>query len=153
MELCRYSCVLPSNAPALPDSTTQDLNRPPRVLQERSGNRQHDFLDTGFFSRRKHVPSSPTENFYSNSLGDCLNAHGNLDLPFKQEKSEAEIDRETAILWRSLQRCEAYRKYRDKQPKNSREQKQKWPEHMEYAFFRGLFRTEHVDCTLFDVST
>ena len=152
MEL-RYSCVVPSNAPALSDSTTQDLNRPSRVLQERSGNSQHDFLDTGFSSRRKHVPSSPTESSHSNGLGAYLNSHGNLGSPFKQEKSEAEISRETAILWRSLQQSEAYRKYRAKQPKNSREKEQKWPENMEYAFFRGLFQTEHVDRTLFDVST
>src|ERR1700722_14628118 len=99
MELRRHSCVLPSNAPALSDSTTQDLNRPPRILQERSSNSQHDFLDTDFSSRREHVPSSPTENFYSNDLGAYLNPHGNLGSPFKQEKSEAEIDRETAILW------------------------------------------------------
>ena len=153
MELRRHSCVLPSNAPELSDSTTQGLNRPPRVLQERSSNSQHDFLDTDLFSRRKHVPSSPTENFYSNSLGAYLNSHGNLDSPFKQEKSEAEVDRETAILWRSLQQSETYRKYRAKQPKDSRKQEQIWPEHMEYAFFRGLFQTEHVNRTLFDVST
>lgn len=140
MELRHYSCVLPSNAPALSDSTTQDLNKPPQVLQERSGNSQHDFLDTGCSSRRKHVPSSPTENFYSNGLGAYLNSHGNLGSPFKQEKSEAEIDRETATLWRSLQRSEAYRKYRAGRPKGSKRRERKWPEHMEYAFFRGLFR-------------
>ncbi|OCL12546.1 TEA-domain-containing protein, partial [Glonium stellatum] len=142
MELRRHSRVLPSNAPALLDSATQDLSRLPRVLQERSSNRQHDFLDTGFSSRRKHIPSSPTENFYSNGLGAYLDSYGDLGSPFKQDKSESEIDRETAILWRSLQRSEAYRKYRAKQPKDSREQEQKWPEHMEYAFFRGLVRYE-----------
>lgn len=131
MELHRRSCVLPSNAPVLPES---DQVIPSRVLQERSGNRQHGYPDGS--ASWKRSPSSPVENLHSQNLsGSYLT--GNLGTQLHGEKSEEQIHHETKRLLALLQRCEKYQKYRDRQPQNAKEREQKWPEFLEEAFFRG----------------
>lgn len=140
MELRRHSCVLPSNAPALQDNSLQDLSIPSRVLQERSSNRQHAYLDFDLSVRKKPIPSLPIESTYSNGLGAYLTAHGIVASQLVDpQKGEAIINHQTAKLWRALQQSEAYRKYRLRQPKESKDQA-RWPDHMEYAFWRGLVR-------------
>lgn len=143
MELRRESCVLPSNAPALPDSSLQEPIIPSRVLQERSGNRRHtDYYGADVSTSWKHAQSSPTENLYSNGLRTYFTSHGNITSQLNGEKSEDQVNYESAKLWDRLRRSEAYRKYREKQdPNDPKQQDQRWPEHMEYAFFRGLNNT------------
>ncbi|KAF2107610.1 TEA/ATTS domain family-domain-containing protein [Lophiotrema nucula] len=133
MELHQRSCVLPSNAPALPKP---DSSIPSRVLQERSGNRRHGYADPSSSWKRS---SSPVENFYTHRSGGSYFS-SNLVAQLSCEKSEDQISYETRRLLQSLQRCEKYRKYRDRQPQNAKERELKWPDNMEEAFFRALVR-------------
>ncbi|KAJ9668404.1 hypothetical protein H2201_001452 [Coniosporium apollinis] len=131
--------MLPSNAPPLPEELIEDVRATSRVLQERCGNRQHDVLDPEQFGFRKREASSPVENLYSESL-PCydvpeLNLAQQLD-----RRSNEVIEKNSAVLWQNVHKCDAYRKYRSRQPKNSAEREQKWPEHMEAAFFTALVR-------------
>lgn len=142
------SCVLPSNAPALP---APDSTIPSRVLQERSGNRENRYIDDS--NTWKREPTSPSENASSvaASYGGSYYP-SNLGSQLVCEKSEEQIDRETEKLWTLLQNCEKYRKYRERQPTTAKAREQKWPEPLEYAFFRGIssphantvFRNSHV---------
>lgn len=131
MELHHRSCVLPSNAPALPEA---DATIPSRVLQERSGNRRHGYADDSVPWKRS---SSPIENLYSRQLGGSYFT-GNIGAHLHGEKSETEINRETRRLLTLLQRCEKYQKYRDRQPQTQKDREQKWPQNLEEAFFRGV---------------
>jgi transcriptional enhancer factor len=132
MELHHRSCVLPSNAPALPDPAD---TIPSRVLQERSGNRGHGYVD-GSTSWKRSSSASPVENLYSQSLGSNYFT-GNIAAQLNGEKSEEQIEFEAKRLWKLLQTCEKYQKYRDRQPTNAKEREQKWPDQLERAFFRG----------------
>ncbi|KAF2812848.1 uncharacterized protein BDZ99DRAFT_568162 [Mytilinidion resinicola] len=139
MELRRHSCVLPSNAPAFDSFSSRAVTG--RVLQERCGNRQHEYLDSDITARRKYFPASPVENLYRNGISTYVSSHHGGIASHPDCKSEEQINRETQKVWRLLQRCGAYCKYRDKPTKDTRELV-KWPEHMEYAFFRGLVKYE-----------
>jgi transcriptional enhancer factor len=129
--------VLPSNAPALPEPHS---TIPSRVLQERSGNRRHGYPD---YSSSWKRPTSPAENLYSpNTITSSSYFTGNIAAQLHSERSEEQINQETKRLWNLLQRCEKYIKYRDRQPQTAREKKAaekeaKWPDKLEYAFFRG----------------
>jgi hypothetical protein len=59
----------------------------------------------------------------------------------KKWKDEIEIQREALDLWRRLNRCVPYKKYRDRKPKETQSSLDiKWPEHMEIAFCKGGHR-------------
>ncbi|KAF2017703.1 hypothetical protein BU24DRAFT_490820 [Aaosphaeria arxii CBS 175.79] len=128
------SCVLPSNAPAFAEHGS---SIPSRVLQERSGNRRHVYADGS--GSWKRSPSTPVENLYSQNLGGGYFT-GNLTAQLNSERSEEQIEHETKRLLRLLIRCDKYQKYRDRQPQTQKEKEQKWPDHLEEAFFRGLVR-------------
>jgi len=122
------SCVLPSNAPALAEPADPI---PSRVLQERSANKRHGYAED---STWKHS-SSPGENVYSGRLGGFFT--GNIGAQVNGEKSEAQIEYETKRLLNLLHRCEKYEKYRARQPQTAKDREQRWPDHLEEAFFRG----------------
>ncbi|OAG05831.1 uncharacterized protein CC84DRAFT_735891 [Paraphaeosphaeria sporulosa] len=131
MELHHRSCVLPSNAPALPNT---DTYIPSRVLQERSANRRHGFSEDASSCKRSPTP------IYAGRLGGYFT--GNLASHFNGDKSEAQIDLETKRLMKLLKACDKYQKYRDRQPSDTASAKdnkeQRWPDHLEEAFFRGM---------------
>ncbi|KAF2798947.1 hypothetical protein K505DRAFT_266604 [Melanomma pulvis-pyrius CBS 109.77] len=131
MELHHRSCVVPSNAPGLPDPDS--ISR--RALKERSGNRRHEYHDGSSWKREP----SPAENTYPHGQGGSYFT-GNLTSQLSGEKSEAQIEYETKRLLGLLDRCEKYQKYRDRQPQNAKEREQKWSDTLERAFFRGLVR-------------
>ncbi|TKA66387.1 hypothetical protein B0A49_05814 [Cryomyces minteri] len=55
------------------------------------------------------------------------------------ESGFSKIDREARLLYREFYESESYRKYRLRQPKPSdRNKDQKWPDHLEQAFFRAI---------------
>ena len=139
MDLRRNSYVVPSNAPALPDSCLQDPIIPARVLQDSSANRRHaDYLRSNVGNHWKHSSSSPTENLYTNNLRAYYAHHGNIASQLGADKTEDEISYEAAKLCEILKQSEGYRKYREKQdPSDPKQQDHKWPEHMEFAFFKG----------------
>lgn len=132
MELHHRSCVLPSNAPALPET---DTYIPSRVLQERSANRRHEYSEDASSCKRSPTP------IYAGRLGGYFT--GNLASHFNGDKSEAQIDLETKRLMKLLKACDKYQKYRDRQPSDTTSAKdnkeQRWPDHLEEAFFRGIF--------------
>lgn len=142
-------CVLPSNASPLVGGS----EAAPRVLQEHSGNRQHDFK----FS----------QDYELKSLGSLLseNIHPRLPVrpqpvyrhqhvvshaPFRSgfarhnsgrlyHPSPAEKDERARILLRRFHNSEQYAKYRSRQGKTEgKDGDQKWPDHLEQAFFRGM---------------
>ncbi|KAK7541079.1 TEA/ATTS domain family-domain-containing protein [Phyllosticta citribraziliensis] len=145
----RTSCVLPSNAPSIHhESTFDDLGVQNRILQERCNNRQQDFLDQ---DQRKHGLYQPTENYFGGSPHGYLppsqssrstSSHG---LMMMMNEPDERVAHEAQRLWAMLQRSDAYRKYRARQPKSDdgtpdNKQDQKWPEHMEMAFFAALVK-------------
>jgi transcriptional enhancer factor len=134
MEL-QHSCILPSNAPALPEP---ELDIPSRVLQERSGNGRQSYV--GSSGPWKQSPSSPIENIYSHNLGGSYFT-GNYATELNGDKSEEQIEQETKRLLRIVRRCEKYIKYRERQPQTTKEKEQRWPDHMEEAFFRGAIQS------------
>ncbi|KAF2758795.1 TEA-domain-containing protein [Pseudovirgaria hyperparasitica] len=137
MEPCGHISppVLPSNAPAL--SPPIYGGHSSRALQERSSNAQRDGYEQDL---RKISDASSTENRYG-KMSPSLASH---EHPADQEKkkSDSPAEREFAALWRRLESSEAYKKYRARQPRDANEQDQKWPEHMEAAFFRALVKYE-----------
>ncbi|KAK8238929.1 TEA/ATTS domain family-domain-containing protein [Phyllosticta capitalensis] len=143
----RTSCVLPSNAPSLHhESAFDELGVQNRILQERCNNRQQDFLDQ---DQRKHGLYQPAENYFGGSPHGYLppsqrstSSHG---LMMMMNEPDERVAHEAARLWAMLQRSDAYRKYRARQPKlddgtPDNKQDQKWPEHMEMAFFAALVK-------------
>jgi transcriptional enhancer factor len=132
MELHHHSCVLPSNAPALPEP---DHSIPSRVLQERSANTRQDYIEAP--TQWKRSPS-PVETVYSGRLGSYFT--GNIGSQLNGEKSDQQIEFELKRLLGLLRRCEKYRKYRDRQPETKQDRDKSWPDHLEEAFFRGMLR-------------
>ncbi|EKG18486.1 hypothetical protein MPH_04288 [Macrophomina phaseolina MS6] len=134
----RSSCILPSNAPSLHDSIIDEIGVARPILQERCSNRQQDFLDA---DHRKHGLYQPAENFYNGAaqsyLASSQTSHASYAASSWLADEDERVRQEAARLWRMLSRSDAYRKYRARQPKDCREQDQKWPEHMELAFFSG----------------
>lgn len=132
MELHHHSCILPSNAPAIPEP---EPYIPSRVLQERSANRLHEYSEEN--SPRKRSP------LYADRLGGHFT--GNLASHFTSDKSEVQIELETKRLLKLLKKCDKYQKYRERQPagsalsKGEKDKEQRWPDHLEEAFFRGEF--------------
>jgi len=62
---------------------------------------------------------------------------GNIADQLHDDKSEGQIEFETKRLLHKVRNCEKYKKYRERQPRNAKEKLQKWPDHLEEAFFRG----------------
>lgn len=146
--------VLPSNAPPLRDC--EGVHQASRVLQEHSGNRQHNDYPVSTSEYDQKYPTQVlTENAlpayqqpqpYSTQLyhsqpqyrpsfayGQAQHGqsyyHGNADaLCIKQAR----------YLLHRFQSSQPYRKYRDRQRKDDKgHDDQKWPDHLEEAFFRG----------------
>ena len=133
MEHHHRSCVLPSNAPALPEPADAI---PSRVLQERSANGRHGYAEDPSTWKRS---SSPGENVYSSRSGGYFT--DSLGAQVNGEKSAAQVEYETKRLLNLLHRCEKYEKYRARQPQTAKDREQRWPDHLEEAFFRGTMRT------------
>ena len=141
-------CVLPSNASPLVGGSESA----PRVLQEHSGNRQHDFR----FSQDYEVKSSTTllsENTHPRlpfkTQHVYRHQHAIPHTPFRSgfarstygrshHPTQAENDERARILLRRFHNSEGYSKYRARQTKpDAKDGEQKWPDNLERAFFRG----------------
>jgi transcriptional enhancer factor len=150
--------VLPSNAPPLHDG--DGLQHASRILQEHSGNRQHN--DFGFATEyeQKFDPSVFGENSYACQqqiqqqhphhvtqqlyhprpqhrqawrYGSYNRGYGYPN-PEEDAKNQVEAD----YLYRRFRQSESYVKYRARQSKEDKgNDEQKWPDHLEKAFFRG----------------
>ncbi|KAK5171196.1 uncharacterized protein LTR77_004340 [Saxophila tyrrhenica] len=149
--------VLRSNAPPLDDGDGLDLTS--RILQEHSGNRQHNAypFPTGF--EQKCPTSLLTENAYSrhHQWTGHHNDHQQLYYPRPHPRlalrhgyprighpqcspqEEAKNQVEAEFLYQRFRQSDAYVKYRGRQSKDDKgNEDQKWPDHLEKAFFRAL---------------
>jgi hypothetical protein len=97
--------------------------------------------------------SNDTQDYSIVDLGDdgssrFLNEVYRTNFPQYNEPNDAEINRQALELKKRFEMHEQYRKYRDK----TREEKieiggkneKKWPEEMEFAFFKGEDKTKAI---------
>jgi len=148
--------VLPSNAPPLRDG--DGVYQGSRVLQEHSGNRQqHDYQIVGGYEQKYSTPL-PTENAWPQQQQQQQQP-GHTIQPYRTQPQyrqpltygqarharnyyygddEARITRQANFLFQRFEDSAAYQKYRGRQQKDDKgSQDQKWPDHLERAFFRG----------------
>lgn len=156
--------VLPSNAPPL--RSDDDYHQALNVLHEQSGNRQRLDFDSATESEQKYPSSILTENAYPvqhppqqyqvpqlyhpqpqhRQLWRCgfgrggrYSTHG----PEDDAREAARLRFESDRLYHRFRMSEQYVKYRDRQSKDDKGNgDQKWPDHLEKAFFYGTFSLE-----------
>ncbi|RMY87853.1 hypothetical protein D0862_10596 [Hortaea werneckii] len=149
--------VLPSNAPPLEENGVYQASQ---VLQEHSGNRQQSTLVV-HGSDQKASSTTSIENSWSSQhvqqLGGVATANHYYRLPTSYRQSslpygnahrqnryfihseEEKVTRQAKHLWQRFQASPAYKKYRGRQHKDDKgNTEQKWPDHLEEAFFRAL---------------
>ena len=142
--------VLPSNASPLRSGSAFDS----RVLQEHSGNRQQadfQYAVKHEHAEKKYATSLSTENSYLAPQVTGLSSYPQREVILNRRprgygsrcyggsKSGANKDVEAKRLYRRFLSSEKYAKYRGRQHKEDKpEFDQKWPDHMEEAFFRGI---------------
>ncbi|KAI7086025.1 hypothetical protein KC356_g5369 [Hortaea werneckii] len=148
--------VLPSNAPPLEENGVYQASR---VLQEHSGNRQQSTLVVQGPDQKASSTTS-IENSWSSQhvqqLGvAAANHYYHLPTSYRQSSlpyghshrhsrylihsDEERITRQAKHLWQRFQASPAYKKYRGRQHKDDKgNTEQKWPDHLEEAFFRAL---------------
>lgn len=147
--------VLPSNAPPLEENGVYQASR---VLQEHSGNRQQSTLVV-HGSDQKASSTTSIENSWSSQpvqqLGIATaNRYYQVPTSYRQPSlpyghphrhsryfshgEEESVTRQAKRLWQRFQASPAYKKYRGRQHKDDKgNTEQKWPDHLEEAFFRG----------------
>ncbi|KAK4542760.1 hypothetical protein LTR36_006136 [Oleoguttula mirabilis] len=149
--------VLPSNAPPLRDG--DGVHQASRVLQEHSGNRQQNEYPTPTNGYEQKYPTPVlTENAlptyqqpqsYGAQLyqpqpqyrqtfgyGQGRPGHG-----FYHGNDDSWCIKQARYLYRRFQNSSAYMKYRGRQRKDDKgNDDQKWPDHLEEAFFRALVK-------------
>lgn len=153
--------VLPSNAPPLRDSLIDHASHR-AVLQEQSGNRQHNYhghaqhQPLNIYGQHKIVSSSINgnafgENAYAYRQPSLQTSYYGQNQSYQQRPSwprafqdrDAEARARVNEGWQSLYNrfvnCPRYKEYRSKQHKDGKKPlEQKWPEHLEQAFFKGM---------------
>lgn len=145
------ACVLPSNAPPLRegggDNTIQHASR---VLQEHSVNRQqNDHSSTAVYEPTYNIPTQTGENAYP-SFPQFPQHQPQTDYSqtyrappgygYRHPDNERGVVKKASELYRRFQECPGYTKYRSRQQKDDKAgQEQKWPDHLEEAFFRGQY--------------
>ena len=157
--------VLPSIAPPLHDG--DNVHHASRVLQEHSGNRQQ--TDFGFSNdyEQKYPVSLLTENIFTQhnqpqqlpvplpqqqqQVPQLFHpqpqhrhawrfGYARSALRYPGPEDEARIRIEADRLFHRVRKSDAYAKYRHRQSKSDKNDDQKWPDHLEKAFFRGQSR-------------
>ncbi|KAI6827477.1 hypothetical protein KC340_g9641 [Hortaea werneckii] len=148
--------VLPSNAPPLEENGVYQASR---VLQEHSGNRQQSTLVV-HGSDQKASSTTSIENSWSSQHVQQLGiatanhyyqvptsyrqpslpyGHPHRQSRYFNHSEEESITRQAKRLWQRFQASPAYKKYRGRQHKDDKgNTEQKWPDHLEEAFFRAL---------------
>lgn len=129
--------MLPSNAPALstPGSGSD------RVLQERSGN-------------RTNVERPPSPSYHPKVYRQRVGNFGsNILAPPVGCRTEEEVEHEFRKIWTIRQNHPRYQKYRDKKRKEEEKKSddpdlEKWPDHLEPAFFRGIVLPRCLLCEM-----
>ena len=151
--------ILPSNAPPLTDGDI--VHHASRVLQEHSGNRQSDYTASapaGYPAKyptpllTENVlpisqPQQPAPQQYAApmynpqpqygqtfSYGQARHSQG-----YYHGNDDSWVVKQAKYLYRRFQNSSPYMKYRGRQHKDDKgNSDQKWPDHLEEAFFRGI---------------
>ncbi len=166
MALQRQAPVLPSNAPAIWGPSQQHRVSTRRALRERSGNQQHDVLSeltSAQQIRESSTAKSSRKKVSKGALGGLEGesdpeqwepgpspATGPPDWPASSAPAglgqlskssdrgnDQWVEQEVASLWRELQECDQYQKYRSRQSSKHAKIEPVWPDNVERAFFRG----------------
>jgi hypothetical protein len=130
------SYILPSNTPTLSGSGVQDFDfaLTNRILRERSANGPRELFELPQITSHDRFRSSPhvkgrfpkySSRIPSNYIEDPLG------------RTPAQVEGEFRDLWYYIQtseETEIFREYRKRQ-QNAKEDK--WPENIEYLFFKG----------------
>jgi transcriptional enhancer factor len=148
--------VLPSNAPPLQEDN--GVQHASRVLQEHSGNRQLvDFNNTDEYQPKypssgltdssypRHHVLQPTQHVYRSQPQYRPTYRHGYGRPgyrcYMTPQEEAKLQYEAERLYRRFRQSDQYIKYRARQSKDDKGNgDQKWPDHLEKAFFRGTIR-------------
>jgi len=70
----------------------------------------------------------------------------NIISQLNSERTEEQIEREATRILRLARQCPRYQKYREPKPIDAKQKEAKWPDHLEYAFFKGMsFAMSMVD--------
>ena len=151
--------VLLSNAPPLGDG--EIAHHASRVLQEQSGNRQNDYITSGSIGYQPKCPTPLlTENIlpayqpqpvagqyaavqlyhsqpqYGQTFTYGQTRHGQ---GYYHGNDDTWVVKQAKYLYRRFQSSSPYMKYRGRQHKDDKGNgDQKWPDHLEEAFFRGM---------------
>lgn len=168
MKMLQPTRVLPSNAPPLQEGC-DGLHQASRVLQEHPGNRQqhYDFGNTSEWTQAKYpydqqkYPANVLtgENAYPrHHVQQQQGQHHQPQLyhPQPQHRAawrygfagryqdEAALQYNAERLYRRFRQSDQYVKYRTRQSKDDKGNgDQKWPDHLEKAFFRGSWHPLH----------
>ncbi|EMF14604.1 TEA-domain-containing protein, partial [Sphaerulina musiva SO2202] len=139
--------VVPSNAPSHSDAIHGQSSR---VLQEHSGNRQHDYFAASLEQEQKLPSACLSENAYVAYQHDPRPAHVSHQTRIQHNRSRdaqlghrhgqrdpEQIRREAKYLLERFKASEAWSKYRDRQAKKPSSD-HVWPEELEWAFFEAL---------------
>lgn len=143
--------VLPSNAPPLREGDS--VHQASRVLQEHSGNRQQNDYSTANGYDQKYPTPALTENtwphhqqpqhttqlYHPQPQYRQTFTYGQTRHPgYYHGDDDASVIPRARALYRRFQASDLYKKYRGRQHKDDKNgQDQKWPDHLEEAFFRG----------------
>lgn len=155
--------VLPSNAPPLAEGGGDGSSHVSRVLQEHSGNRQHnDYSYSSLDSGQKYPAAVLTENSYAGHQPHHQHqhhhhhhqpAHVYRQTPLQRHTyryaprnhlgndDQAKAEKLAKHLYTRFTHSDHYMKYRNKQgPKGDKGGGDKiWPDRLELAFFQGMF--------------
>jgi len=154
--------VLPSNAPPLGDA--DNVHQASRVLQEHSGNRQLTEHSAAHGFEQKYTAPVLAENAWPNyapqhatqqlyhprpqhrSTWSCGHSRQHGYHPYEHEKIlRARADH----LYNLFKNAPQYNRYRQRQAKDDKADEQKWPDHVEEAFFYGAYSSTGDDeCAL-----
>ncbi|KAM0719988.1 hypothetical protein Q7P37_004123 [Cladosporium fusiforme] len=139
-------CVLPSNSSPLVGGS----DPAPRILQEHSGNRQHhDFRFSQDYepkcatlllseNTQPRLPVKPQPVYHIGTQHPLRSGFARPSYGRSHYTTPAEKDERADRLYKRFYASEGYAKYRARQVKNDKNGEQKWPDHLEQAFFRAL---------------
>lgn len=138
-------CVLPSNASPLVGGS----GPAPRILQEHSGNRQHhEFKFSQDYETKcprlllseNTQPPLPVKSqplYHTSHQRPFRNGFARPGYGRSHYPTPAEKDDKARRLLQRFHASEHYAKYRARQVNQDKGGEQKWPDHLESAFFRG----------------
>lgn len=140
--------VLPSNGSPLLNA---DTSRQSRALQEQSTNRQHNEYSYVDGQEQKYSSLLTETHYPGHQQPQPRHVYGQTPLQrnqYRYSSSRYQLGHDThdararakqvaAQLYERFRASDQYMKYRTRQQKDDKNNEQKWPDHLEWAFFQG----------------